>query len=231
MRRARWTLHGVTPSANLSTTTLTIATARGEMPGLRLAQVGRLTALLSPPPSDMESTRAARTLARRHHRLLSILCENVTVAPARLGQGFGSITAACRTVAGEEGRWQELLQRLHDGVEISVLIAGSPMEPKATGSYLRRRAEARTGLDTLRRSLAKAGEDLFSMVEPDCRAARIEHRGKAPEIASDLSLLVPRTRAEAVMARLREAAVGMQGLALTLRGPWPPYSFVEEGAA
>lgn len=145
-----------------------------------------------------------------------------SVLPAGFGQTAPDEDALARVLARAERAIAAALDRVAGCVQMTLRVravaAPAPQAALQTGpgtAYLaaRMRAARVPELDPLRARLA-----------PFVREERVRRHGQeAPGLVS-LYHLVPADR----VAAYREALAGVEGLAPTSSGPWPPYAFAPE---
>ena len=193
---------------------------------------GDLAAVLSPEP-ESEGDDAARTLAlaERHHAILSGIAEAADILPVRLGAAFADADTAARALAEMADLFRARLDVCADAVELALVVEdlGAPPAPPAAAAggkdYLKARAAALSEARSRPARVAAALEALEADLTPLSRA-RVR-RPPAPPRALDLAWLVQRCAISTVSNRIRqwEDRLAALGLAASLRGPWPVYSF------
>jgi hypothetical protein len=182
--------------------------------------------------------------AWRHHDVVRRLHTQTTVIPLKFGTLCGSaddvrdMLARCAEPIGAlldrfHGRdeWKlsiqidadRVIERLErDDLELCMLCAEEQTLPKGRAYFVRKRRQQRTAA-LLAAELASTARDVYGRIA-DYVADCAEENG--PGQAA--TLLVDRARfgdLTACFAAL-EAEYAVNGLALELRGPWAPYSFV-----
>lgn len=191
-------------------------------------------------------------IALAHETALELLCEQLTVVPARLCTVYRSPDSVRAMLALERESLIGALERLRGRHEWGVKVfqletepttepGGDERQPDSGAEYLRGRQRQRESrlrqagelagrIEALHVELAGAAVD--AVVNPPQRRELSGHRG---EMALNGVYLVDRARegrflelVEQLAERHREA-----GLELQPTGPWPPYNFVSEtiGAA
>lgn len=214
---------------------------------LRTVRGGAVTAVVSDAPADLRPKR--RDLAA-HDAVLRDLCEQGPTLPMRFGVFASDDAAVAEQLAANGDRYESLLAALADTVEYNV--KASHVEDAALRAVLSAHTELRERNDALRRrdggtpderielgrqvsdALADLGNRQGAAIQDRLRAvARAESMGE-PVGSSflNVSLLLDRDavpRFDAVIADLVRDAGEM--VDLTVTGPLPPYSFVDQDIA
>jgi len=215
----------------------------------------RVACVVSPVPvRDYESSATGRTAAEqlswvtprawRHHEIVRALHASSAVVPLKFGTVCGRVDdvrdmlARCAGPIGAmldrfRGRdeWtlsiqidaERVIERFErDDHELRALCEESRLLPEGRAYFSRKKRERRaTGL--LGAQLEATTREVLARIAPCVDALCEERTG-----TSAATLLVDRARFEdlkAALAGLETEASG-DGLALELRGPWAPYSFV-----
>jgi hypothetical protein len=182
-------------------------------------------------------------IALAHHQILAEICVGVDVVPVRLGSAISGAEKA-RELIGEHGiRYRTSLRLVAGMVEFAVAISDGPSQPAPAArpadgrGYLKARAVLVSEVHarpqrvaaTIQAVTAMLGEETVSQAErPLPRPAPSALRRHF-----DASCLVERARVPAFLDRCRRAPhlLSDDGLAFTVRGPWPAYSLAGEAGS
>jgi hypothetical protein len=195
-----------------------MAGARGEP--LRALDLDGFAALTGdpPPPLSIEALRAHEAAVRR-------IADAVEAClPARFGAAASDEGALRQAFAGREAELRDALSLVKGREQMTLRVHGpgapapafAPAGPGTRYLEERRRARRVPELDPLRTALAQV-----------VRAERVE-RHSEPGLLASVYHLIDRGAAPAY-ARAVETA-DIEGLRLTVSGPWPPWSFAPEVA-
>ena len=207
-----------------------------------LAQYGE--AAISRGLSDLEWVSRA---AVAHERVIESFNGPGAVLPMKLFTIFASDARALEHMRAQRKRLAALAKRVggHDEWSVRVVLdrtraERAPSRPAASGgnrtgvAYLARKKARR---DASLELAERARETVAALYDRLASRARLATRRGASELPAtgsplllDAAFLVPRTRTTSFRAlAAREArAISRQGYGLTLTGPWPPYSFVQD---
>jgi gas vesicle protein GvpL/GvpF len=182
-----------------------------------------------------------------HERVVEAFKSASAVLPMKLFTLFSSDERAIAHLQGERRRIESLVKRLADHDEWGVRLLLDRAVPAARSRAPRSRASRNTGLsyltekkarrDAERERAERAGEvvaDLYDRLSERSRAARRVPADTLPmkggPLLLDAAFLVPRPRSRAftAMVRRERRALARRGYQLTLTGPWPPYSFIDD---
>lgn len=237
-----WLLHGVTRS-NAAVIDAVVAPLRAE----RLA-LGPFDAIISgvrapdgDPTATLSNPDRAAGLALLHHEILCAACEACDVAPVAFGAAARTKEAAGEIALAQSEALVAALATIADSVEFTVALSlappvsrpAPPAETATSGrAYLRARAEAKVArrlgqaeIGALRVRTQTTFAERATGVSTDLRAAA----GPAePPRIYEAAFLVRRDAIEGFVdagRRVYDDAAGL-GVALTVTGPMPPYSFV-----
>jgi len=200
---------------------------------LRVATIGRLRALVGEmperPPLSVAALRSHDAAIRR------AMAVTEAVLPARFGSLMDderdverrlepegdALEAAIALVSGAE----QMTVRVHarDPAPAGPLRNAEGLGPGARYLAERRRAG---GYDLRRAAL----EALLPALRGAARAERVESHATPPLIAS-VHHLIRRGTAKAYAALVERAAAEIEGVAVTISGPWPAYAFAAEEPA
>lgn len=214
-------------------------------PALRIeaASLAAITCAL-PGAGELMRPRVAEVLA--YSRLIDSVHQSCTTLPVRFGTVLAGHQAVQAHLAEHAAAYRRLLSELQGAVEVSVrlpLPAPTPEPPaepqpsspgRSGAAYLRalqaRHVQARQQEDTA----AREAEQLAAALAPGTRAHVISARapaapnprteGQPPAVA--VTFLLDRTALPGFRGRVAELAAE-SGRALTVHGPFPPYSFVQ----
>jgi hypothetical protein len=185
-----------------------------------------------------------------HEAVVEAFIGGTAVLPMKLFTIFSSDARAIDHVARDRRRVDAVLKRVSNRVEWGARVvfdrvrapAGSGGRSKATS---RPRPATGAAYLTSKKAQRDAGTALASRARRvvaglyDRLSARADRARKRPArelpvqggpLLLDAAFLVPRTRASAFCAAaVREArALERDGYRLTVSGPWPPYSFIQD---
>ncbi len=188
--------------------------AQGEP--LRIIASGDLEAVCgdSPPPVSAEALRAHEAAVRR------IADEAQACLPARFGAAAADERAILGALGAREQELREALELVRGREQMNLRVHGAVAAPAAEGGrgtrYLeeRRRAIRLPELDPLRSSLSAV-----------IRAERVEPHEQVGLIASVYHLI---DRGASADYRRTVETTTLDGLRVSLSGPWPPWSFAPE---
>jgi hypothetical protein len=237
-------LHGVLDAAALDAPP-SAALLPGVVPGAplallpaagRAALVSRLPAGVASPFADPQAVTA---IALAHHDALCRIAATHDVAPVALGAVFETEASLSAKLRERSDALDATLALIAGQAEYAVkLIAepDAPAEPAAASggaAYLRalalkRREDRDRALDRARFVIA-----FETAVAAHVRAVakRRPAAGADRAVLSEIACLAPRA-AGVLLAPLvvsLEAGARAAGLLLSVRGPWPPYSFATGG--
>ncbi|HEV3141203.1 MAG TPA: GvpL/GvpF family gas vesicle protein [Vicinamibacterales bacterium] len=194
--------------------------------------------------SDLEWVSRA---AVAHESVLESFVDAVAVVPMKLFTLFTSDERALGHLRAERRRIDATVKRVANQQEWGVRVvldrppaaARTRARPAGGGaasgvSYLREKKAQRDVATELAARAGQTADDLFDRLTS---RARLSKRRAANDIAVgggrlllDAAFLVPRSQSKSFgSAVAREAkALGRAGYAVTMNGPWPPYSFVQD---
>jgi hypothetical protein len=184
-------------------------------------------------------------VAVAHEAVVETFTASIAVLPMKLFTIFTSDDRALEHVRGQRARIAALVKRVANQQEwgVRVVLDGrkSPAaRPPATAgvktgvNYL---AQKKAQRDASRELASRAGETaagLYDRLAAKSADARRRAAGELPAAGGmlllDAAFLVPRTRATMFRtSAIRESkALARHGYGLTLTGPWPPYTFVQD---
>jgi hypothetical protein len=188
--------------------------ARGEP--VRIVSRGGLEMVCgdAPPPLSVEALRAHEAAVRR------IADAAQACLPARFGSGAADEAALASAVAARVEELVEALELVRGREQMTLRIHGAPAPLLAGGGpgtrYLeqRRRASTLPELEPLRAALGTT-----------IRAERVESHGEPGLLASVYHLI---DRGSAPQYRRVVEATVVEGLHVSVSGPWPAWSFAPE---
>jgi hypothetical protein len=182
-----------------------------------------------------------------HEAVVESFGDATAVLPMKLFTIFTGDARAVDHVRGQRARIAAVVKRVANQYEWGIRVVLDRARPARAAPRLSRAAGSRTGLDYLSRK--KAGRDaavelaeraretvaaLYDRLAARSRQARRRGASELPAdggpLLLDAAFLVPRTRSAAFRAlAAREArTLAGHGYALTISGPWPPYTFVQD---
>lgn len=183
-----------------------------------------------------------------HEAVVEAFVGASAVVPMKLFTIFTSDARALAHLAGERARIDAVLKRVTNHLEWGARVvldrAGARSRKTRSG---RRAAGAPSGAAFLERKKAQRDaaielverarevvEDLYDRLAAEARLARRRSASEMPvqggPLLLDAAFLVPKTRS-ARFAKLAGRAtrdLGRQGYRVTITGPWPPYSFIQD---
>jgi len=190
--------------------------------------------------------------AMAHEAVVEAFIGATAVLPMKLFTLFTSDERALTQLRADRRRVDALVTRLADHLEWGVRLTLDPAPPRrgrseatpgtASGSRPRRlgiaylkekRAERDAARERAQQARALAG-DLYARLSDESRAARRRPPGELPAqtglLLLDAAFLVPRRQSRGFGALLRreQRHLARRGYRLTVTGPWPPYSFVQQ---
>jgi hypothetical protein len=183
-----------------------------------------------------------------HERIVESFIDAAAVLPMKLFTIFNNDERALEHVRRDRGRIDALLKRLTNHHEWGVRVvldrtraaAAKPARrtsaSRATSgaAYLTRKKAQR---DATMELAERARETVAALYDRMAARARAATRRSATELPAqggplllDAAFLVPRTRSRAFQGFVaREArSLSRQGYGLSLTGPWPPYTFMQD---
>ena len=195
-----------------------VALGRSGAGEVRALPCGELTLLIGdpPPPPSAEALRAHEALVRR-------IAESADPClPARFGAAAESEEALLRELAPRVPELLEALELVRGREQMTLRVHGSrrpetlPRKGRRGARYLeeKRRTLRISELDPLRVALLGIQ-----------RSERVE-RHDAPELLASVYHLIDRGTAPEYRAAVERTPI--EGLQLTVTGPWPAWSFAPE---
>jgi hypothetical protein len=185
-----------------------------------------------------------------HEAVVAHFIAAPAVLPMKLLTIFTSDESALQHLRGERSRLLAAAKRVANqqewGVRVLLVAPGVTQGSRPVSPASARRRRAQGGLAYLTEKKARrdaAAErslrahetvaDLFDRLAENARDARRRNASELPAQGSlllDAAFLVPRSKAAAfrALAARESRALAPSGYAITLTGPWPPYSFVQE---
>jgi hypothetical protein len=230
------------------------AAAVPDVPGIagrpveRIAH-GRLAALVTPVPAErftgealkerLEDLDELEALARGHEAVLEDVLRGGDLVPFRLCTIYRAPDTVRHMLATEGPRLERALARLQGKAEWGVKAFAAPAaapapaaRPASGTEYLRRRSAERRRAEHDGDALAEAVAGVHArLAERACAAVLAPPQdrrlsGRDAEMVLNASYLVERERARDFAGLVD--ALGDDGIALELTGPWPAYHFVTE---
>jgi hypothetical protein len=194
--------------------------------------------------SDLEWVSRA---AVAHETVLESFADAAAVVPMKLFTLFTSDDRALAHLRAEHRRIDATVKRVahHHEFGVRVILDRRPVASapgrtagRPTGlSYLKEKKAQR---DLTRELAVRAGETVDGLFDRLASRATLAKRRPASELSAgggrlllDAAFLVSRSKARAFgSAVAREMrSLGRDGYAITMTGPWPPYSFIDPGTA
>ena len=190
--------------------------------------------------------------AMAHEAVVEAFIGATAVLPMKLFTLFTSDDRALAGLRADRRRIDALVARLADHLEWGVRLMLNPVSParrkdQATGNngagsgtrrlgiaYLnQKRAERDAARERAQRARSVAA-DLYERLSDRSRAAKRRPPGEVPAgeapLLLDAAFLVPRrgSRSFGALLRREQRQLESRGYHLTVTGPWPPYSFVQQ---
>jgi hypothetical protein len=185
--------------------------------------------------------------AMAHERVVESFASARAVLPMKLFTMYTNDGRALAHVADERRRLATLVKRVsgHDEWSVRVVLDRARAERAAPRSavsgngrtglaYLTRKKARRDASTELARRAQETVADLYDRLAARARFARRRGASELPAqggpLLLDAAFLIPRKRSAGFRAlAAREAkAMARDGYGVTLTGPWPPYSFVQD---
>jgi hypothetical protein len=185
---------------------------------------------------------ASADALRAHNRAVAAAMDSaVTPVPLRFGQWFDSEAAATSALDGGADRWHALLRRFAGraeyGVRIARAVATRPVSTPASladpardvhqpamesgTAYMAAAAERHSAARKIVAAVQQAAGHVIA-------EARHETLRSEPGVAT-LAHLVAWSDVDAYHACMQEIRRMYGSMNFLFTGPWPPYSFVDEG--
>ena len=185
--------------------------------------------------------------AMAHERVVESFLSADAVLPMKLFTIFTSEERALAHVREERKRLDTLVRRVsgHDEWSIRVVLDRGRAEraaPKSAPSsggrtgvaYLARKKARRDAARELAERAQATVADLYDHLSARAKLAKRRTASELPaqggSLLLDAAFLVPRRRTASfkTLAGREAKAVARHGYGVTLTGPWPPYSFVQD---
>jgi len=182
-----------------------------------------------------------------HEAVVESFIDARAVLPTKLFTMFTSDTRAVQHVRAQRARIASVVKRVANHHEWGVRVVLDRARSSSASARPIQVKGARTGVDYLARKKARrdasvelaerARETVAALYDRLAERSRQARRRSASELPVDsgpllldAAFLVPRTRSAAFRAlAAREArALALHGYGLTISGPWPPYTFVQD---
>jgi len=183
-----------------------------------------------------------------HERVIESFTRAAAVLPMKLFTIFTSDERALAHFAAQRKRLDALVKRVggHDEWSVRVVLdraraeRAAPRVATASGSartgvaYLAQKKARRDAHAELAERAHETVADLYGRLATRARRARRRGASELPAeggpLLLDATFLIPRGRATSFRAlAAREArALARRGYGVTLTGPWPPYTFVQD---
>ena len=187
-------------------------------------------------------------IAVAHEAMVEHFVDQPAVLPSKLLTLFESDERALKHLHDERRRLAATARRVARHVEWGVRLlldpshadgANAPSKPQrgrsvSGAAYLEMKRARLNARDELTIRAKATAANVFDMLARHARAAR-KRSGHEPQAAQgtlllDAAFLVPKSRAASFrsFAAKRARALASDGYVMTLTGPWPPYSFVQD---
>lgn len=216
-------------------------------------EVGMFLAVADAPPDRYGEDAIARGLrdlewvsraAIAHEAVIESFGAARAVLPMKLFTIFSSDERALAHVRGERARIAAAVKRVANHQEWGVRVALDRSRATATKrrpshdasgtAYLKRKKLQRDAAieraEHARDTIAHLYDRLSARASDSTRRSAGEPPTASGPLLLDAAFLVPRSRAKAFQAVVGREARNLagRGYGLTLSGPWPPYSFVQD---
>jgi hypothetical protein len=182
-----------------------------------------------------------------HEAVVEAFIEATVVLPMKLFTLFTSDERAIAHLHGDHRRIDALVKRLANHHEWGVRLAldrpaaaarrstgrAKPTQPSGVAYLQEKKAQRDATAERATQARAFAA-DLYDRLSERSRAARRRPAGELPvqggPLLLDAAFLVPRSESRTFTALVRreQRALARKGYALTITGPWPPYTFVQD---
>jgi Gas vesicle synthesis protein GvpL/GvpF len=185
--------------------------------------------------------------AMAHERVVESFGSADAVLPMKLFTIFTNEARALAHVSEQRKRLDTLVRRVsgHDEWSVRVVLDRAQAEraaPKSVPSsdgrtgvaYLARKKARRDAARELADRAQETVADLYDRLSARARQARRRTASELPaqggSLLLDAAFLVPRRRTTSfkTLAGREAKAMARHGYGVTLTGPWPPYSFVQD---
>jgi hypothetical protein len=182
-----------------------------------------------------------------HEAVVESFIEEAAVLPMKLFTIFTSDDRAIAHVRSERARIAAVAKRVADHQEWGVRVVldraravaaapkkKGPATPTTGAAYLTRKKAQRDAVVELGSHGRETVLALYDRLEARSRLATRRMASELPAqggpLLLDAAFLVPRARAASfqALAARESRALARHGYGLTLSGPWPPYSFVQD---
>jgi len=187
-----------------------------------------------------------------HESVIESFVDEIAILPMKLFTIFTSDARALEHMAQQRTRIASLVKRVANNQEWGVrLVLDRTAAARASASSIgKRRAAAPAGASGLAYLTRKKAQrdaavelasrardivaELYDRLEARSKLAKRRAAGELPvkggPLLLDAAFLVPKARAASFKALAAREARGLsrQGYAMTVTGPWPPYTFVQE---
>ena len=182
-----------------------------------------------------------------HEAVVESFVGETAVLPMKLFTIFTSDERAIEHVRAERRRIAALVKRVANHQEWGVRVVidrnrGAAAAAKKKAAPARRSgiaylAQKKAQRDSVKELAANARETVAALYDRLAAKSRLAKRRLASELPAqggplllDAAFLVPRTRSVSfqALASRESRALARHGYGLTLTGPWPPYSFVQD---
>jgi hypothetical protein len=182
-----------------------------------------------------------------HESVVEAFIGAAAVVPMKLFTIFTSDARALEHISNDRTRIDAILKRVANHIEWGVRLvldrakaapkarrAGSGAAPESGAAFLAKKKSQRDAVSELAERAREVVANLYDQLATHARVARRRAATELPlqggPLLLDAAFLVPKARS-AQFAKLaaREARdLARQGYRVTVSGPWPPYSFIQE---
>lgn len=186
--------------------------------------------------------------AMAHEAVVESFIASPAVLPMKLFTIFTSDERALAHFARERAQMQTVMKRVRGQHEWAVRVvldrgrigaAPAPTDPSGTTAalgvrYLQRKKAQHDAADALARQFREVVADLYDRLSRDATLARRRTAAERPAsgmpLLLDAAYLVPRGRTVKFQSAVARHArtLGPRGYTVTLTGPWPPYTFMQD---
>ena len=182
-----------------------------------------------------------------HEAVVESFIDATAVLPMKLFTIFNNDARAIEHVRADRSRLDALVKRLANHHEWGIRVVLDRTGAAKAAASTREKMPSRSGSAYLSKKKAqrdaaieladRARDAVAALYDRLAAASRVARRRTASELPAqggslllDAAFLVPRSRSKTfrTLAAREARALSKHGYGLTLTGPWPPYTFVQE---
>ena len=202
-----------------------------------LFPAGDLTVLVSEHNAE-DDARLDQQCQKDHARVIASCFKTCTVLPFRFHTTFEDDDALRRSVRSNHRHFVANLERLHGKAEmhLKVLVddncteTGKVLTDRVGKEYLEslhKNAAQQRERQSKARALSVQMQRMFLPLDAEVTCKRLD-QGK---MLLDVAHLIDKKTVERYQNKYSSATQAMKDCRMQLSGPWPPYHFVQRGAA